>query len=169
VGNVWVENQWLIKNCYCLGKPYGSVWKMPTLENSYSTEPGIGNLSILIANDIPDDFSQDTVMKFRQLRGKMFNSLNEKWTISRMAKETNFGESHFQHLYKKLYGISPTADLINERMIKAKHLLTYETISIVKIAATLGYENSTHFTRQFKKEVGMSPAKYRSSANMQQF
>ncbi len=163
VGNVWVEDQWFIKNCYCLGKPYGSVWKMPTLENSYSTEPGIGNLSILIANDIPDDFSQETVMRFRQLRGKMFNSLNEKWTISRMAKETNFGESHFQHLYKKMYGVSPTADLISERMIKAKHLLTYEAISITKIASMLGYENSTHFTRQFKKEIGLSPAGYRSN------
>ena len=165
VGNSWIENQWFIRNCYCLGKPYGATWKMPNLENVYSTEPGTGNLSILIANDIPSDFDHEIIMRFRCLRGKMFNSLNEKWTVSRMAKETNFGESHFQHLYKEIYSVPPITDLINERITRAKHLLTHETFEISKIATLLGYENATHFTRQFKKKVGISPELYRKNTS----
>ena len=79
-----------------------------------------------------------------------------------MAKKIGLSESHFYLLYKKIYGITPTSDLIKVKIDSAKHMLRFQKTQIGDIAANLGYQNTTHFIRQFKKMVGISPSQYRN-------
>lgn len=102
-----------------------------------------------------------TEERFRNFRCKLFSSLNKKWTVSEMAKELNFSESRFFTLYKTIFGISPTADLINARINSAKNMLLFQNEKIEDIATNLGYENVTHFIRQFKACVGKTPSAFR--------
>ena len=78
-----------------------------------------------------------------------------------MAKKVNLSESHFFVLYKKFYGITPVADLINARINNAKNMLLFKNMLIDDIASELGYNNTTHFIRQFKSFVGITPSQYR--------
>lgn len=100
------------------------------------------------------------IKKFRFLRGEIFSSLSDDWSVANMAKKINLSESYFYVLYKKIYGITPTADLINAKMISAKNMLM-KNMLIDDIAFNLGYKNTTHFIRQFKSCVGMTPSEYR--------
>lgn len=77
-----------------------------------------------------------------------------------MAKETGFSTSRFYGIYKSIYGISPNADLINARIEAAKKMLLYEKKKVQDIAGILGYDNTTHFIRQFKQNTGYSPTMY---------
>ena len=54
-------------------------------------------------------------------------------------------------------------DVIKNRIILAKDNLANTDYSIKKIANICGYSNTEHFSRQFKKETGMSPKQYRES------
>jgi len=110
-------------------------------------------------------FDWETQDKFRYLRGQMLSSLNKKWCSEEMSKAVGFSQSRFFNIYKSIYGISPTADLINARINRAKNILSFEKTSIEKIASLLGYENTTHFIRQFKSKTGMSPGEYRKKKN----
>ena len=101
------------------------------------------------------------IKKFRLLRGEVFSSLSADWPVANMAKKINLSESHFYVLYKKIYGITPTADLINAKIISAKNMLMFKNMQIDDIAINLGYKNTTHFIRQFKSCVGMTPSEYR--------
>ncbi len=107
------------------------------------------------------DYDKGTLEKFRYLRGKMFYSLNEKWTVSKMAQEVFLSESRFFALYKSIFGISPTADLINAKINSAKNMLLFSDRSVESISSALGYQNTTHFIRQFKQNVGVSPSGYK--------
>lgn len=98
---------------------------------------------------------------FRRLRGEVFSRLDLEWSVSDMAKKVNLSESHFYVLYKKIYGITPTADLIRAKMKSAKNMLLYDNKRIDDIALALGYKNTTHFIRQFKGIVGRTPTEYR--------
>lgn len=108
-----------------------------------------------------DEYIED----FRHLRGQVFSNLSEPWSVAKMAKKLGMSESHFYLLYKKIYGITPTADLIKAKIDSAKNTLRFQNTSITNIAESLGYQNTTHFIRQFKKFVGISPSKYRNNHN----
>jgi len=74
---------------------------------------------------------------------------------------TGLSESRFFSLYKRIFGISPTLDLINAKITAAKNLLLSTDEKIEAISHALGYDNVTHFIRQFKSRVGKSPSAYR--------
>ena len=104
---------------------------------------------------------QKTVEKLRHLRGRVISSLGENWSVARMAREINFSESRFYSIYKEVFGITPLADLIKARVNAAENMLLFGTKGVTEIAGELGYQNTTHFIRQFKKSTGLSPALYR--------
>jgi AraC family transcriptional regulator of arabinose operon len=53
-------------------------------------------------------------------------------------------------------------DIINSRLEYAKYLLVNSSLSIAAISKMCGYENDTHFMRQFKKFVGLTPSQFKS-------
>ncbi len=114
--------------------------------------------SIPILND-------DSKKKFQLLRSEMLSKLSHHFKTSEMASKVGFSESRFYRIYQSLYGISPTEDLINARIEKAKNMLFYEKLSVSETAEALGYENITHFIRQFKSKTKFSPTEYRKSQN----
>ena len=78
-----------------------------------------------------------------------------------MAEQISFSESRFYSIYKEVFGITPLADLIKARVNSAENMLLFGQKSVAEIASELGYQNTTHFIRQFKKFTGLSPALYR--------
>lgn len=115
-----------------------------------------------IANTKCEPMNTEYVEGFRYLRGEVFSNLKHSWTVSKMARRMGLSESHFYLLYKKIYGITPTADLIKAKIDSARNTLRFQNTPIGEIAANLGYQNTTHFIRQFKNAVGVSPTAYRN-------
>lgn len=111
------------------------------------------------------EISAETEKALRYLRGEMFSSLETNWTVEEMAKRIALSPSRIYPLYKKVYGISPMADLINARINSAKNMLSFGGEKVEEIAWRLGYQNTTHFIRQFKQKVGCTPAQYRKEQN----
>ncbi len=105
---------------------------------------------------------QDAAERFRALRGEIFSSLAKAWTVEKMAKRVQLSQSRFYALYKALYGVSPVDDLIRARLDSAKNALAFGTDTVSQIAESLGYNNVSHFIRQFTSREGISPAAYRS-------
>lgn len=115
-----------------------------------------------ITNNKEDLLNSEYIKDFRYLRGEVFSNLDKVWTVSTMARRLGLSESHFYLLYKKIYGITPTADLIKAKIDNAKNMLRFKNISVGDIAESLGYQNTTHFIRQFKSMVGLTPTQYRN-------
>lgn len=101
--------------------------------------------------------------KFSLLRSKIYSRPYLKWDISNLSHQICLSPSYFQHLYKKHFGITCMADIINARIEYAKQLLSTTSLSIRHIAEQCGYENDVHFMRQFKSLTGMTPTQYRKS------
>lgn len=97
---------------------------------------------------------------FRAMRGTVFASLDKPWTVKEMAERVFLSESRFYALYRAYFGISPMADLINARMNSAKNMLAFTKLGVEEIAYRLGYRNVTHFIRQFREYVGVTPSRY---------
>ena len=114
-------------------------------------------------NEMSFSVDVNTQALFRDLRGTVFSTLKEQWTVERMAKRVNLSPSRFHTLYKNIYGKSPIDDLIQARIQNAQNALLFSSTSISEIAEDLGYQNLTHFMRQFKAITGTTPRKYRET------
>jgi AraC-like DNA-binding protein len=64
-------------------------------------------------------------------------------------------------LFHRETGQSFSSFLIEQRIIKAKELLEGTDLPIIEISSEVGYTSEKHFYVMFKKNVGISPAKYR--------
>ena len=107
------------------------------------------------------DIGNATCMKMKQLRTEIHNNPEYNWNIPLLAARVSLSESHFQLTYKQLFGKSPINDIILARIEKAKSLLATTNYSIGDIAQLCGYENESHFSRQFRKYSNLTPSQYR--------
>ena len=107
--------------------------------------------------------NERTVALLQTLRRRLVLQYSEDWTVERMAAEIGLSPSYLHAAYRNYYRISPASDLISIRMERAKFYLTGTSLTVGDLAARLGYANTTHFIRQFKKQVGVSPLCYRKN------
>lgn len=108
-----------------------------------------------------------TKFSLERLRNILRVNYMKKWDLENMADYVNLSASYLSSAYKKLYGVSPVQDLINIRVMQAKTMLTESHRSIKDISEWLGYSHPSHFIRQFTKNVGISPLKYRQNNMLQ--
>ncbi len=98
---------------------------------------------------------------FVELRKEIYSFPENNWTIRSMSEKLALSEPHFQEIYKKAFGISPIADVINSRIETAKVLLSDKNLTVSEVAGHCGYNSIVHFSRQFHRVTGVSPAEYR--------
>lgn len=90
----------------------------------------------------------------------------EKKEVSFYAEKLGLSVNSFSKKIKKQFGKSPSK-LIQERIVleaKKQIHLTYKPIK--EIAMEMGFEDEFYFSRYFKKEVGISPKKFREEVGI---
>ena len=96
------------------------------------------------------------------LRKEIYRNPQEEWTIDKICGKIGLSRSYLQHQYKEFFSVSCVGDVISARISKAKDLLLSSNLKVSEIAERCGYSNITHFIKQFKSVVGISPDKFRS-------
>ncbi len=96
-----------------------------------------------------------------QLRNDIYANPQYEWGIPGISKSIGISVGYFHHLYKRLFGIGCRDDVIAARMEKAKRLLISTDLRVQEIAEKCGYQNQSHFMRQFKQKHDISAVQYR--------
>lgn len=78
-----------------------------------------------------------------------------------LARLLGIGEQHLHVLFRTYLGIAPYRYIQRVRLSKAQVELVSRDDTVRSIAERLGFCDQFHFSRQFKKEFGISPAAYR--------
>ena len=104
------------------------------------------------------------VSAIAEVRHMVTTNPQNNWTIKELADRADMSESYFQIMYKKIYGTNCIADVIEARLQMARALVRSTTSSIQEISEWCGYNNIEHFSRQFKRQFGITPLKYRNSS-----
>lgn len=83
--------------------------------------------------------------------------LDEKIQMSELAKGLHLSERNFRKCFTASIGVSPKAYLQKARLEHAKDLLRAGEQSISEISEAVGYYSQFQFSRDFKKEYGLTP------------
>lgn len=97
-----------------------------------------------------------------QIRAMIFNTHPLLFAVDELAERASLSRSHFQHTYRKLFGVSVTEDMVASRVEYAKLLLATTDYTVKDIAEQCGYSSDVHFMRQFKARTGLTPTAYRN-------
>lgn len=82
-------------------------------------------------------------------------------TIQTMAERFAINGSYLSSLFKKEMGMNFGAYLTKVRMRKALELMGEGKYRVSEIAERVGYQTSSYFSEQFKKEYGCNPKDYK--------
>ncbi len=92
----------------------------------------------------------------------MLENIHTNIRLPVLAKEVKLSVSHFSRLFLSKTGQSPI-DYFNQLKIqRACQLMNHSSITIGEIAREIGYNDQFHFSRVFKKIMGVSPREYRN-------
>lgn len=92
------------------------------------------------------------------------SNYTKRMTITDVANYIGISRSYLYRLFKRKYEMSPQEFLQDKRLKTAKKLLLHTKKTINEVAYEIGYDNQLLFSKNFKKEFGMSPSKYREMA-----
>ncbi len=92
----------------------------------------------------------------------ILNHLYEELSLSQIANELHFSASHLSRLFKKEMKMTVGEFIMVEKIEEAKRLLVVSNHSLLEIATLLHFNDQSHFTKVFKRTVGLTPKRYRN-------
>jgi AraC-like DNA-binding protein len=78
-----------------------------------------------------------------------------------MAKIAEVTPHHFASLFTKTTGLSPHQYVLRVRIERAKIHLKDSALSIAEVSRLIGFKTQEHFTKVFRRVVGVTPSKFR--------
>ena len=78
-----------------------------------------------------------------------------------LAAAVHLSAFHFARLFRASTGLPPHQYVITRRIERAKQLLRDDELSLAQVAARTGFWDQGHFTRHFKRLVGVTPKHFR--------
>jgi len=84
-------------------------------------------------------------------------------SLSGISETFSLSESYIARLFKKELNCKPSEYINNVRISAAEELLLTTEMSVTEISAKVGYSDVYYFSKIFKRIVGTSPSKIRSS------
>lgn len=82
-------------------------------------------------------------------------------SLEELAERVEVSVRQLQRLFKSQTGDSPFAYARRMRLKTAAWLLTGSDRTVAEIAATCGFSDASHMGREFRKEFGVAPNRYR--------
>jgi YesN/AraC family two-component response regulator len=86
---------------------------------------------------------------------------HEGITLSDVAEAVGYSSAYLTNQVAKQTGDTVNNWIVKRRMAAARPLLKNTNLSIEEIATKLGYQNSCHFSRQFRQHHNLSPTGWR--------
>lgn len=110
------------------------------------------------SENVIDNFCKDVF--FSDISDFIDNNL-EEIDIKLLSKHFHMEYSYLSHYFRKKYNMKLSSLISSKRLICAKKLLVDSELTMTEIAVKCGFKTIHRLDSVFKRELGMSPTKYR--------
>lgn len=98
---------------------------------------------------------------FRRVSAHIEQNIDERLTLEGLARVAGVSRFHFARQFRLRTGESPMGFLLRVRIERGKSMLRAGAVPIGDVAMALGFADQSHFTRTFKRLVGVPPSEYK--------
>jgi len=157
---------------------YRSVYLALSGEGTAAALEAAGYLQILMAayrkaavasNRQPDEDDSHGDQLYQRVVRFLSAQYTHPVSIEAMADSLGYNRAYLSRVFKKKTGLSPVSFLLRLRLDRAKLMLREQPeLTVGQVAASVGIQDSLYFSKQFKKQHGLSPMAYRQDIRGQQ-
>lgn len=92
-------------------------------------------------------------------------NLSEGCKLSDLAALANLNVYSFTRAFRKATNLTPHKYVMERRIAKARDMLTNSPESVADISYAVGFASQPHMTDVFRKQLGVTPGKYRDQTS----
>jgi AraC family transcriptional regulator len=100
-------------------------------------------------------------VQLQQAVNYIHTHLEQDLSLAQIAEVINISPTYFASLFKRATGTSPHQYVIQQRVERAKLMLSKTDLAIADIAFQVGFSSQSHLTQQFKRLTGITPKQAR--------
>jgi len=102
-------------------------------------------------------------LRLQRVRNVMEASCHLDLDIAGLARMASYSPCHFIRAFSSVYGETPHAVLVEQRLGRARRLISDSGLAITEIARVAGFENRCAFSRSFKRRFGVTASGLRDA------
>lgn len=147
-----------------------NILKMSRLDNTNDLDYAAQLINLI--NALRTTFNKTTTkysnpQKILILKATQYirNNYDTPITVTDVVNYLGIDRTYLFRIFKIYLEVSPKSYLTNTRLRAAKDMLIKSDTSIKFIALSCGYTNYVHFSKAFRKQVGMSPSQFKNINN----
>ncbi|MDR2654791.1 MAG: helix-turn-helix domain-containing protein [Oscillospiraceae bacterium] len=80
--------------------------------------------------------------------------------VAAVAEHVGLERHYFSSLFRQQVGVPPSCYILRRKLDEARKMLKHMNSSVTETAESLGFCDTAHFSRRFKKEYGISPSDF---------
>lgn len=84
-------------------------------------------------------------------------------TVAYLARKLRLSPSRLRQLFAAELGSTPKSYIREVRLARARALLEHSLLSVKEIMAAVGFNDPSHFSRDYKRRFGLMPSKHRQA------
>lgn len=82
-------------------------------------------------------------------------------TLNIISQHLNISKNYFCSMFKQETGVSFLNYIVEQKIERAKRMLVEENMKVYEVSEKLGYNDTTYFSKMFKRNVGVTPQDYK--------
>ncbi|MBL8580865.1 MAG: helix-turn-helix domain-containing protein [Rhizobiaceae bacterium] len=134
------------------GRDIGLDWQLNQL---------IGELLTMVDQALAEPVAPGVPGVLAGIAAAVRADLARPWTAEELSVLSGVSASQTRRLFRKHLRTSPRQWLLRERLIHAQSMIAADRMSLAEVAETCGFCDVYHFSREFKRSVGIPPAAWR--------
>lgn len=138
------------------------------MQTSVAAEPDFAPDPQPFARDLPAPRPappRDCDRRVRLVIDLMERELRRELALEEMARHVGLSASRLRHLFKEQTRTTPTQYLKRLRLTVARRRLETTLFSVKEVMASVGVNDPSNFTRDFKRAYGLTPSEFRRACD----
>jgi AraC family transcriptional regulator len=99
-----------------------------------------------------------------KVRDYIDSHITARMFVSDLCALVRLSEAHFSRSFKRTFGESPHAFVLNRRLEFAVQYMLQTDLTLCNIALQCGFADQAHFSKHFRQANGLSPSAWRRTA-----
>jgi AraC family transcriptional regulator len=95
-------------------------------------------------------------LRLQRVRRYMNAYCERELDIETLARIANYSPCHFLRTFNMMYGETPHAYLVRQRLRRADRLLRSGRLAVTEVALASGFENRSAFSRSYRQHFGVT-------------
>lgn len=108
------------------------------------------------------EYLEPNINSFNQVGDFIENNICDKFCLNELSKVANINKFGFLKKFKTSTGMTPMHYILMKKIFSSKKLITSQS-ELTEIAYQYNFTDMAHFSKTFKRYVGLSPKMYQES------